>query len=106
MPPTNTETEIPEMVHEFRASVDLDHGSTLTLTDTSLEALKTKLQNFFGGPGAVRFEPVSGAEDVNVILYHKKWMNGNQPAGEINRLYKPLQRGISQRLQYRETQAA
>ena len=106
MPPTNNNTVNPEMVYEFqfRASVNLDHGSTLTLTDTSFQALKTKLQSFFG-PGAVRCEPVQG-EDANVIIYHKKWMNGNQPAGEINRLYKPLQRGISQRLQYRETQAA
>lgn len=102
MPPTNNNTVNPEMVYEFRASVDLDHGSTLTLTDQNFEAIKTKLQSFFG---AVRFEPVQG-EDANVIIYHKKWMNGNQPAGEINRLYKPLQRGISQRLQYRETQAA
>lgn len=104
MPPTNTETEIPEMVHEFRASVDLDHGSTLTLTDQNFEAIKTKLQSFFG-PVAVRFEPVQGA-DGNVVIYHKKWMNGDQPAGEINRLTKPLQRGITQRLQYREQRAA
>lgn len=101
---TPTSTDNPEMVYEFRASVDLDHGSTLTLTDQSFDAIKAKLQNFFG-PGAVRFEPVQGA-DANVILYHKRWMNGDQPAGEINRLTKPVQRGITQRLQYREQRAA
>ena len=102
MPPTNNNTVNPEMVDEFRASVDLDHGSTLTLTDQNFEAIKTKLQSFFG-PGAVRFEPCA---DGNVVIYHKKWMNGDQPAGEINRLTKPLQRGITQRLRYREQRAA
>jgi hypothetical protein len=98
------EKDTPEMVQEFRASVDVDHGSTLTLTDQNIDSMKTKLQNFFGGPGAVRFAPTG--TDGNIIIYHKKWMNGDQPAGEINRLYKTAQRGIGQRLQYREQQAA
>lgn len=100
MSPTMKDTQNSvEVVQEFRASVDLDHGSTLTLTDQSLNALQNKLKNFLGS--ATRLEPVPGQEGT-LTVYHPSWMKGEQPAGEINRLYKTSARSIGQRMQQRE----
>jgi hypothetical protein len=94
MPPI--ETKQP-MTAEYRCTVDLDSSSTLTLTDQNLSQLKQKLQHFLGENNVV-FQP-SGIDPDRIAVYHKGWMGGDYPAGEINVIYKVTGRSISQRLQ-------
>jgi hypothetical protein len=102
--PANTTTK-PDMIQEYYCTVFPDQGSKeLQFSNGNLQAVKTILGGLFPG-GDVRYVQAHG-DDHALVIFHKKWAQGNKPAGSINRIYVPRDLSASRMAQQQLAEVA